>query len=514
MKLGEIMKSKYMILFAVSFIAMCILISSFSVSNAQPFIGEDDRYTKEVDINSQGSFFWTVYKNSSLEYSVTVNIENLNDWDKTVTPSNFVLSKDESYQIVTLDFKVPKYPKTDNIKGKIDFEYRVLNSSEKNTITKDFNIDIVGVYEGKENTIFGGFTNPLPYPLNNAYGALILNFLIWLIFSFIIYFIIKYVIVGLAKKTKTEFDDSVVEIIRKPIFLIIILYGIIISIIRFGINVGYQASLYQIYFLIVVIIAIYIFYRVFNELLDEITKKRGGDKSNFGSVLKPVLKKVGAVVIVIGGLIFGLSAIGIEITALLAGAGVMGLVLAFAAQDTLSNYFSGMHLLLDRPFKIGDIIILDSGEYCQVLNVGMRSTKLYSLFEHESIVLPNNTIANQKIVNIVQPDKKIRKQINVSVAYGSDLGTVYKILHEVTSSHPDVIDKEGFEVFVRFAEFGDSGLKFLIIFWVDDVMNQWKVMSDIRTEIDKRFREEGITVPFPQRTVWIKEHKQNNKKEK
>lgn len=192
----------------------------------------------------------------------------------------------------------------------------------------------------------------------------------------------------------------------------------------------------------------------------------------------------------------------------------MGLVLAFAAQDTLSNYFSGIHLLLDRPFKIGDIIIIDSGEYCEVLNIGMRSTKLYSLFEHESIVLPNNTIANQKIVNIVQPDTKIRKKVEVSVAYGSDLKKVYKILEEVTKNHPDVINTKGFDVFVRFIEFGDSGLKFMVIFWVEDVMNQWRAMSDIRTEIDKRFREEGVTVPFPQRTVWIKKQKNDDKKEK
>ncbi len=506
------MKRKYLMLFTIFFVLFVFFINFSQISTAQPFVGEDDKYTKKVDINSEASFFWTIYKNSSLDYSFTVDSEGLNEWDPHIKPANFVLTEDKEYEIVTLEFKVPKYPKTESINGKINFEYRLLNNSDKNIITKNFKVNIVGVYEGKENTIFGGLTNPLPYPLNNAYGALVLNLLIWLIISLIVYIIIKYILVGLARKTKTEFDDAVVDIIRRPVLLIVILYGFIVSIIRFGINVGYQATLYQFYFLIVVFIGIYIFYRVFDELLDEITIKKGGETSNFGTVLKPVLKKVGLVIIVIGGLIFGLSSIGIEITALLAGAGVMGLVLAFAAQDTLSNYFSGIHLLLDRPFRIGDIIIIDSGEYCKVLNVGMRSTKLYSLFEHESIILPNNNIANQKIVNIVQPDTKIRKKINVSVAYGSDLEKVFKILHDVTSNHPDVIDKQGFEVLVRFAEFGDSGLKFFVIFWLDDVMNQWKAMSDIRRKIDKRFREEGITIPFPQRTVWIKNDDKNNKK--
>ena len=99
-------------------------------------------------------------------------------------------------------------------------------------------------------------------------------------------------------------------------------------------------------------------------------------------------------------IIFALNASGIEITALLAGAGIMGIVIAFAAQDTLSNFFSGIHLLLDRPFKIGDVIYMEPGKYWRVINVGMRSTRLYSIFDHELVIMPNNSVANQKIINI------------------------------------------------------------------------------------------------------------------
>ncbi len=487
-------------------ILLIVILFSFQ-SYAQPLVGEDDNYSKDVEINSEGEFYWTVYKNSSLDYSISVEVEGFSNWNPKVTPSKFVLSDDNTYEIITFEFKIPKYPDQEKRTGSINFIYRELNGTEKNTIEKKVYVNVVGIYEGKENTIFGGFTNPLPKPLNNPFGALILNIIIWLVFSLIIYFIIKYILVFLARKTKTEFDDAVVEIIRKPIILLVLLYGLIISVIRFGINVGYQASLYQIYFVIFVVIGIYVAYRVFDELLDEITKKKGGEKSNFGRVLKPIFKKVGVVVIVIGGSIFGLSSIGIEVTALLAGAGVLGLVLAFAAQDTLSNYFSGIHLLLDRPFRIGDIIKIESGDFCRVDSIGMRSTKLYSIFDHDLIILPNNNIANQKIVNVVRPDTQIRNNVEVSVAYGSDLKKVKEILYDVTKDHPDVLKDKDHEILVRFTEFGDSGLKFMIIFWIDEVMNQWRVMSDIRNEIDGRFRKAGITVPFPQRTVWLKEDK-------
>ena len=181
----------------------------------------------------------------------------------------------------------------------------------------------------------------------------------------------------------------------------------------------------------------------------------------------------------------------------------MGLVIAFAAQDTLSNFFSGIHLLLDRPFKIGDVIFLEPGEYWRVENVGMRSTRLYSIFDHELIIMPNNAVANQKIINIVKPDAKIRKKVKVSVAYGTDLKKVSKILIEIAKNHPNVIKEKGFEPLVRLVDFGESGIEFIISLWIDEVMNQWEVLSDVRMEIDAHFKKEHITIPFPQRTVWL-----------
>jgi len=93
--------------------------------------------------------------------------------------------------------------------------------------------------------------------------------------------------------------------------------------------------------------------------------------------------------------------------------------------------------------------------------------------------------------------------IELGVAYGSDLKKVKEILYSAAKSHPNVADKPKYEPEVRFTGFGDSGLNFLVYLWIDQVLNQWKVLSDVRTEIDSRFKEENITIPFPQRTVWL-----------
>jgi small-conductance mechanosensitive channel len=91
----------------------------------------------------------------------------------------------------------------------------------------------------------------------------------------------------------------------------------------------------------------------------------------------------------------------------------------------------------------------------------------------------------------------------VSVAYGTDLKKVCKILLDIANKHPNVIRKKGFEPIVRITDFGDSGIDITLIMWIDEVMNQWLVMSDVRMEIDVIFKKENITIPFPQRTVWI-----------
>lgn len=507
------MNKKNRITILILFLLFILLSISSSAVGSQPFIGEDDDYHKEISTNTPGNFFWTIYRNNSIDYSITVKVEGFEEWNQQVTPKHFVLSSEEPYQIVDLDFLIPKYPTEKSRSATISFEFRPLNETRRTIVEKNVFVEIKGIYTGEENTIIGGFTNPLPRPLNNPFGVLIINIVIWLFISFVIYFIIKNIFLVIARKTKTKLDEAIIEIIRIPVLVLILLYGIIFSIIRFGINISFHNNIYTFYSLVLVLFGVFVAWKIFCEILDEITKHRGGERGTFGKVLRPVFKKIGIMIIFVGGLIFGLSLIGVQVTALLAGAGIAGLVLAFAAQDTLSNYFSGMHLLLDKPFKIGDLIKIESGEFCRVENVGMRSTKLYSLFDHEIIVLPNNVIANQKIINIVEPDTKIRNRVGVSVAYGSDLEKVMKIIYKAAENHPYVIKEKGFEPLVRFIDFGDSGLKFMVIFWVDEVMNQWKAMSEIRSEIDKEFRKENITIPFPQRTVWLNKLEQKDSKD-
>jgi small-conductance mechanosensitive channel len=193
------------------------------------------------------------------------------------------------------------------------------------------------------------------------------------------------------------------------------------------------------------------------------------------------------------------------VTFLLAGVGVMGLVIAFAAQDALSNFFSGIALLLDRPFSEGDHITLPTGELCRVDKIGIRSTRLYDTFANDYIVLPNNKLVNDKVVNLTEPDRRTVTSVVVGVAYGSDVAKVERIMLEAARAQSNIVLEGGKEPVVRFTNFGESALEFKVFVWVDDFMNKWRVAHDIRKEINKRFSEEGIDIPFPQRTIYVKE---------
>ena len=503
------------IIFTISIIGIFIFPTTICADNFNSLIGDDDIYEKNVSIEKPVCFNWTIYKNSATNYVVTVTAKGFESWDQKISPNYFFLDDSNPREIVGLKATIPQYPEMTERTAIVTFNFRSLNSNETITITKNATIIIDSLLsEEEENTILGLFKNPLPEPLDTPLGAFILNVILWIFIAFALYYFIKIILIGLAKKTKTLFDDRLIQIVRRPFLFIIILYGAIQSVFKLHFTIGFQFHILQVSVFVFFILGIYIIYRVYNETLEAWTMKKGGETSMFGAVLKPILKKIGVSIIIVGGFIFALNASGIQVTALLAGAGIMGIVIAFAAQDTLSNFFSGIHLLLDRPFKIGDVIFLEQGEYWRVENVGMRSTRLYSIFDHELVIMPNNAVANQKIINIVKPDAKIRKKIKVSVAYGTDLKKVSKILIEIAKNHPNVIKEKGFEPLVRLVDFGESGIEFIVSLWIDEVMNQWEVLSDVRMEIDAHFKKEHITIPFPQRTVWLNQINQSTSSKK
>tara|TARA_B100000579_G_C22679780_1_gene779737 strand:- start:152 stop:1000 length:849 start_codon:yes stop_codon:yes gene_type:complete len=215
----------------------------------------------------------------------------------------------------------------------------------------------------------------------------------------------------------------------------------------------------------------------------------------------PLLDILGSILIIVFGITNFLSTFNVEFGVLVAGVGVVGLVIALAAQDTLSNFFSGILLLLDQGFKTGDMIYFND-TYCLIREIGLRSTKIYDIINHVIIIIPNNALANQNILNLTKPDRYYRLRIEVGVSYDSNPDEVEAALLEVAKNNADIEqDDPTRKPLVRFQNFGDSTLNFALVAWIKNVIKIRQINSDLHHQVFEKLRQEKIVIAFPQRDV-------------
>ena len=180
-------------------------------------------------------------------------------------------------------------------------------------------------------------------------------------------------------------------------------------------------------------------------------------------------------------------------------------MLGLAAKDTVANFFAGIFLMADSPFKEGDYILLDSGERGYVTKMGLRSTRFMTRDDIE-ITIPNSVIASSKIVNESGgPGESERVRITLQVSYNTDIDEVRSILNEIALKNKDVLKNP--KPRVRFREFAESGLRLQLLFWIHKPEIRGKTVDLINTEIYKTFNEKNILIPFPTMNVVMSKDK-------
>lgn len=225
--------------------------------------------------------------------------------------------------------------------------------------------------------------------------------------------------------------------------------------------------------------------------------------------LEQISERIGVLVIWALGLLMALSQLHVDITPLLTTLGVAGLATALALQDTLANFFAGLYILADRPLKPGDYVKLDSGQEGYVVEVGWRNTRIRQL-PNNLIIVPNQKVAQAIITNYHLPETRMSLLVPISVSYSADPDHVERVLIEEARKAAEEDQLEGLLAdpppFVRFIPgFGDSALEFTLICQVREFVDQYLVQHELRKRILRRFRAEGIEIPFPQRTVHLGE---------
>ncbi len=337
-----------------------------------------------------------------------------------------------------------------------------------------------------------------PYPLLQAL-LIIVGFLI--LAKFVDIFCGS-IVRRLTAKTKTKIDDQIIALLHRPIFVTVALFGLIVASTRLDIGEAFQQPTIRVVQSIIIIIWLIFGLRLVGVIVGGLS----GDQKNYRVVhpaMRPLLRNALSVLILLAGAYAILIAWDINVTGLVASAGIMGLALSFAAQDTLANLFAGVAIMIDRPYQIGDFIILDSGERGQVTNIGLRSTRLLTRDDVE-VTIPNSVMGAATIVNEAGgPEERYRIRMPVGVAYGSNVDKVMDVLLKVGEAHPKVSAEP--EARVRFRLFGESSLDFELLCWIADPVDRGKVSHELNCEIYKAFAEESIEIPFPQRDLYIKE---------
>ncbi|MDY6966057.1 MAG: mechanosensitive ion channel [Halobacteriota archaeon] len=303
-----------------------------------------------------------------------------------------------------------------------------------------------------------------------------------------------------AAKTKTRIDDIIIKAIKGPVYVVVTFLGIYIALSFVDFPYMDQAEMF--FDILNVILLTWIAYRVSGIIIKEYGYSLADKtESQIDDVIIPVIDQIAQILIVIIGILVIFDLLGIKITPMLAGMGIAGIAVALAAQETLANTFSGFTLMVDRPFKLGDRIILDTGEICEVRDVGLRSTRLYNVIEHTLISIPNAELSKMKITNISAPDLKLKVKISIGVAYGSDIDKVKGILLDISEEAPEILNDPTPDV--RFMEFDDCSLNLNLFVWISDIRKKIEVIDFVNCRIKERFEEENIEIPFPIRTVYM-----------
>ncbi|MDJ0794468.1 MAG: mechanosensitive ion channel family protein [Woeseiaceae bacterium] len=312
--------------------------------------------------------------------------------------------------------------------------------------------------------------------------------------------IISGIVGRIAKRSTNDFDDSLIDLVHRPIFLTFVLIGLGIATRRLGLAETPTFVTLN----ILQTIAIFVWYNALGALTTLVvrTLQKSSRSKLVQSGMLTLVHNVMKVVLVALAIYFVFIAWKIDVTAWLASAGIVGLALSFAAKDTLSNLFAGVSIIMDAPYKRGDYIILDSGERGVVTEIGLRSTRLLTRDDIE-ITVPNGIIGNSRITNEAGgPSEKHRIRVSVGVAYGSDVDNVIAVLERIAKEHAEILDHPAPRV--RFRLFGESSLDFELLGWIARPVDRGRLRHELNCAIYKAFIDEGIEIPFPQRDLHVR----------
>lgn len=317
------------------------------------------------------------------------------------------------------------------------------------------------------------------------------------LFALLLVYLLKRILLNAAQKTDSSLDDIIIQRLYRPVRVSILVYGFVksLEVGRPGtppppLAISLLMSIVVLYWMIAAL-------RITDALLQHSASPlRKGILTQRSLPFFSMLATAGIGAM---GVYFLFLAWDLDLTAWLASAGIIGVAVGFGAKDSLANVFGGVSIMADAPYKLGDYLLLESGERGEVTDIGLRSTRLRTRGDIQ-IVVPNSIMANTKIVNESGgPRLPHRISLRLGVAYGTDAETLKAIVIEECKTVENVLAEPPPNVL--FVAFGDSALLFDVLVSIQVSRHRAFVLDDLHMTIYKRLSAEGIVIPFPQRDV-------------
>ncbi|MFH1586891.1 MAG: mechanosensitive ion channel family protein [Candidatus Diapherotrites archaeon] len=333
------------------------------------------------------------------------------------------------------------------------------------------------------------------------YALFFITLIAFVIAGKIIYFFIKKLGSKLAKRTKSEFDDMLLEVTEGPFIIFSMVVGMMIGTNFLTItDEGIRSFIFDVIGTILILdIAWYLIKLVDGIINHFVIPAISKTKSRLDDQIVPIVSKLSKAAIVAISFIVILSNFGYDVTAMIAGLGIGGLALAFAAQETIADMFGGISIFTSKPFIVGDIVEV-SGVTGTVEQVGLRFTRIRD-FDGRLNTMPNSKVARDVIKNISSESAR-RVTMNLGVTYDTDpkkIEQAVKIVREVVNKHPDCKD----EPRTVFNDFKDFSLNLWVTYYITDDERKFYVMHEINSEIKKKFDGAKINFAFPTQTIHV-----------
>jgi small-conductance mechanosensitive channel len=296
-------------------------------------------------------------------------------------------------------------------------------------------------------------------------------------------------------------EKVVGERVRTPALLIFLLIGLDLALQRLELLSEQVAGHLG---LLLRVLAIIVGAFVVGRAISGIVTHYGERKPSMRGMV-PLLSRILNIFVHVLAFIIILYALGVNITAFVAGLGIAGIAVAFAMQETLSQFFAGMYVLSEQPIRVGDFVELETGQMGYVAEIGWRAVKIREL-SNNIIVIPNSKLVTSVIRNYSLPKPDTMCLVNISVGYGSDLEKVERVTLEVAKKTMRKlgIDLPGCEPIVRFSGFGEYGINLTVLMSVKEFTQQFALRHEFVKDLHRRYREEGIEIPYPVRTVHLR----------